>query len=71
LDLIATNGYTGAAYDGVPSFLWRNDDGVFTDVSEAEGIIDTKQGRGLAHLDYDNDGDLDVVIVNNEDHPSH
>ena len=46
------------------SHLYQNDNGVFTDVSTAAGVTDTGQGRGLLSLDYDNDGDLDVFIVN-------
>jgi hypothetical protein len=69
LDLIATNGYMGPGFLNDRSFLWRNDNGVFTDVSDAAGIVDTQQGRGLAHLDYDQDGDLDLVIVNHLDQP--
>ena len=68
-DLIATNGYYGAGFHNDRTYLWRNDNGVFTDVSDAEGITDTLQGRGLVHLDYDDDGDLDIVIVNNQDQP--
>ena len=68
-DLIATNGYNGEGWLDDQTVLWRNDDGVFTNVSDALGITDTDQGRGLLHFDYDNDGDLDVVIVNNEAAP--
>lgn len=69
LDLIATNGYNGFGWSDDQTFLWRNDDGVFTDVSDEMGVTDTGQGRGLAHLDYDNDGDLDIIVVNNEAQP--
>jgi hypothetical protein len=65
LDLAATNGYNGQGWVDDRTFLWRNDGGVFTDVSDATGITDTLQGRGLIHLDYDDDGDLDMVVVNN------
>ncbi len=68
LDLIATNGF-GGFHQSDPTTLWRNDNGVFTDVSIAEGITDTKFGRGLVTFDYDKDGDLDVFVVNNSDQP--
>lgn len=63
-DLVATNGYNGTGWIDDRTVLWQNNDGVFTDVSTSSGIVDTQQGRGLAHLDYDRDGDLDLVIVN-------
>ena len=76
LDLAATNGYSGngdgfngSGWDHDQTHLFRNDNGVFTDVSTATGIVDTQQGRGLLHLDYDADGDLDLVVVNNEGAP--
>ncbi len=69
LDLIATNGYNGAGWTDDRTFLWQNNDGVFTDVSDAAGITDRLQGRGLVHLDYDKDGDLDIVVINNEAAP--
>ncbi len=68
-DLIATNGYNGAGWIDDRTFFWQNDAGVYTDVSDLSGITDTGQGRGLAHLDYDNDGDIDIVVINNEDAP--
>ncbi len=68
-DLIATNGFNGPGFDFDRTHLWQNDNGVFTDVSDASGVTDTGQGRGLAHLDFDNDGDLDIVIINNQDTP--
>ena len=64
LDLIATNGwYPWHQHD--PTTLWTNDgNGQFTDVSKAWGITDTRSGRGLLHLDYDKDGDVDIIVVN-------
>ncbi len=37
----------------------------FTDVAMAVGADDIKDARGLAVADYDNDGDLDIIINNN------
>jgi hypothetical protein len=65
VDLGATNGYNGAGWINDRTFLWQNSGGVFTDISDAVGITDTQQGRGLIHLDYDEDGDLDLVVINN------
>ena len=68
LDLMATNGWSPANTND-PTKLWRNDNGVFTDVSVAEGVTDTLMGKGLLSFDYDKDGDLDVFITNNQAQP--
>lgn len=68
-DLAATNGYNGGGWVDDQTFLYENNEGVFTNVATAVGVTDTQQGRGLAHLDYDNDGDLDFVVINNEAAP--
>ncbi len=63
-DLMMTNGSTTTGYTGDHTTLRRNNgDGTFTDVSTSAGILDNGQGRGLIHVDFDNDGDLDVVIA--------
>ncbi|RIK88186.1 MAG: hypothetical protein DCC67_00870 [Planctomycetota bacterium] len=65
LDLMATDGFVSLGFSTDPTKLWRNrGDGTFADVSIAEGVTDTGDGRGLLTLDYDADGDLDVVVVN-------
>jgi hypothetical protein len=64
VDLVATDGFV-AGYTTDRTTLWRNNlNGTFTDASMASGITDTGQGRGLIHVDYDADGDLDVVVAN-------
>jgi hypothetical protein len=45
--------------------LLRNDGGVFTDVS-ASPVNDGGDGAGVAWGDYDNDGDLDLYVVNSD-----
>ena len=39
------------------------------EISAQVGITDARAGKGMATLDYDNDGDLDVFVVNSQDHP--
>ena len=50
---------------GVPNLLYRNNgDGTFTDVAEEAGVADP--GRSFFHqfADYDNDGDMDLYVIN-------
>jgi len=50
-------------YDTVKSRLFRNDDIVFTDVTDIYNIsIDTQNLSVANWVDYDNDGDLDLYI---------
>jgi hypothetical protein len=47
-----------------PLRLFRNDgDGRFTEVTEAAGLAGLTGGLNLVHADYDNDGDLDVLVL--------
>lgn len=71
-DLVVTNGMPvpeggianpASAYD--PTTLFVNQgDGTFTDDTRSSGIMDTRYGRALIVLDYDNDGDEDLIVVN-------
>ncbi len=76
LDLMMVNGVLfpddaeGEGFDDDVSRFWENDGaGVFTEISAQLGITDERAGKGMATLDYDNDGDLDVFVVNSEDEP--
>ena len=52
---------------GAPDFLFRNNgDGTFTDTTRQAGVTDTKglYGFGVAWLDMDDDGRLDLLVAN-------
>ncbi len=73
LDLFVSNGRISAAAfirtgEHDPNKLYHNNqDGTFTDVSDTAGVADINVGRGATLCDYDNDGDLDMlVVVHNE-----
>jgi hypothetical protein len=79
LDIFVTNGSTFQELKrpqvliAQRDALFRNNsDGTFTDVSEVTGItlLPTRVGRGAAFADYDNDGDVDIFIVNNHEKPA-
>lgn len=49
-----------------PSRLFlSNGDGTFVERSQAAGIVDTGQGRGVVCFDFDRDGDVDIFVSNN------
>jgi hypothetical protein len=56
-----------------PRLIYRNlGDGRFEDVSArlGDGVTERFASRGCAFGDYDNDGDVDVVVLNMNDRPS-
>lgn len=69
LDLMMVNGMRGYADDS--TLLWNNSgSGFFTDESgPSSGITDDQIATGTLSLDYDNDGDLDLLIVNSGAQP--
>ena len=45
--------------------LYRNNgDGTFADVTEKAGVADNNYGTGCSAADFDNDGDLDLYVLN-------
>jgi len=67
LDIVETNGWGTAQWENHQSYMWMNDgNGAFTDVAIACGFVNYGQGRGMLNFDYDNDGDQDVVIFENQ-----
>ncbi|MCA9412037.1 MAG: VCBS repeat-containing protein [Candidatus Omnitrophica bacterium] len=75
LDLFHVNGWAETDLDpslpgrfnDKPARLFDNQgNGTFEEVAMDAGANDTGQGRGAATLDYDNDGDLDLFITNNQ-----
>jgi len=75
LDLAATNGWPGPDLQGgrlfvaTPMRLWMNVAGRLEDEAAARGADDPGQGRGLALIDYDLDGDLDVLVARHGQSP--
>lgn len=66
LDLFVSNGNVvltdSLMSHADPNLLYRNNgDKTFTEVAESEGLADIKKGRGVGLIDFDNDGDMDIV----------
>jgi hypothetical protein len=53
-----------------PLRFWRNDGfGSFNECSAVTGLASERDGRGVVCFDYDNDGDVDVFIANQDQPP--
>jgi len=60
LDIVLT-GQVGSGYDDHVSKVYRNDGGAFTDIGA--GIMEAGRRNSAAWGDYDNDGDLDILLT--------
>ncbi len=63
VDLYRGNSLSG--FSGGPQankFFYNNGDGTFTQMVNTVGLTGQEAGLGLAVADYDNDGDMDVVV---------
>ena len=69
LDLFVSNGDPHFEFTEEDVLLRNNGDGTFSNVSEQSGeYFSTKRvGRGSTFADFDNDGDLDLLIINLND----
>jgi len=80
LDVLVANGHIYPDVDrtGTSTYLqkkqlyWNLGGGRFRDVSREVGgsLLDAKSSRGMAFGDYDNDGDIDAVVINVDDRPT-
>ena len=74
LDIYQTNGWDvgmdpqNSTYADDTSRLWMsNPDGSFEDMAQDSGMLDSEQGRGVICDDFDNDGDVDVLLLTLDD----
>ena len=66
-DLAHINGWIQFSYTEDLTRLFMNQgDGTFREMSGLLGIEDEGQGRGVTCFDYDRDGDIDILISNND-----
>jgi hypothetical protein len=64
VDLFVANGDLNPNCVAMADFYFENTDGKFQDKARAYGLADYGIGRGSVTFDYDNDGDLDLLVVN-------
>ncbi len=71
LDLFTTHGDAHHEYVQENTLMRDQGNGRFEDVSDRSGrhFKEKHVGRGAAWADFDNDGDIDLVISNLNDHP--
>ncbi len=81
LDLFIANGHTDERLEkrfptdtyAQPNYLLRNVGAErFVDVSDSIGMrkLESRVSRGAAFADFDNDGDVDVLVINKNDKPT-
>ncbi len=80
LDIFAVNGHIEPeveqyqqhmSYAQLPSLFQNRGDNTFRDIGADAGLRAVSVGRGCAYGDYDNDGDLDLIVSNNGVNPNY
>lgn len=64
LDLFVSNGDLNPNCVPMADFYFENQNGQFTEKGRAMGLNDYGVGRGSVAFDIENDGDLDLLVVN-------
>ncbi len=64
LDLYVSNGDLNPNCTPMGNFYFENDNAMFTEKGRVTGINDSGVGRGSIVFDIENDGDLDLLVVN-------
>ena len=78
LDLFVANGHVYPQVDKATAGggyaqknqLFRNDSGVYVEVNGGSGLQVKKVSRGTTGGDYDNDGDIDILVTNLDSSPT-
>ncbi len=64
-DILEINGWDGMQDDPPGRLFYNHGNSLMTDIGPLCGFDTVGQGRGMAILDTDNDGDMDVLVHNN------
>jgi len=64
LDLFVANGDLNPNDVPMADYFFENNNGMFTEKAPAVGLNDYGIGRGSVVFDMDNDGDLDLLVIN-------
>ncbi|MEM6802501.1 MAG: CRTAC1 family protein [Bacteroidota bacterium] len=66
MDLYVANGDLNPYCTPMGNFYFINEGGQFTEAGIAKGVKDYGIGRGSVIFDIENDGDMDILVVNQE-----
>lgn len=66
VDLFVANGDLNPNCQPMGDYYFENEGGTFTELGRAKGVNDYGIGRGSVIFDIENDGDMDILIINQE-----